>query len=238
MSHDDFDFEPIPGLPKRPPEGEHILWQGAPDARTLGRYLFNLRLIALYFGLLAIWGVATALSDGRGIGDAATSVVWLGAMGAGAIGLFQLFAWLVARSTVYTITNRRVVMRIGVALPITYNIPFAVIDSASLKDYPDGTGNISLQLRGENNIAYLRLWPHARPWRFKKAEPTLRCVPDAQHVAEVLADALQAYIHAPRTEASGHDETAPAAGGAPGQQQARGREMPAMGQYRQASAAE
>ncbi|MDZ7712682.1 MAG: hypothetical protein U5L06_06050 [Rhodovibrio sp.] len=55
MSHDDFDFEPIPGLPKRPPEGEEILWQGAPSARSLGRFLFNLRLIALYSGILAAW---------------------------------------------------------------------------------------------------------------------------------------------------------------------------------------
>jgi hypothetical protein len=37
MSHDDFKFEPIRGLPEQLPEGEHILWQGAPDPRVLAR---------------------------------------------------------------------------------------------------------------------------------------------------------------------------------------------------------
>ncbi len=30
MSHDDFAFEPIPGLPGTPPRGETLLWQGRP----------------------------------------------------------------------------------------------------------------------------------------------------------------------------------------------------------------
>jgi hypothetical protein len=231
MSHDDFDFEPIPGLPKRPPEGEEILWQGSPNARSLGRFLFNLRLIALYFGILAAWGAATAIADGRGILDAATSVIWLGVLGAGAIILFQGFAWLVARTTVYTITNRRVVMRIGVALPITYNIPFTVIDTASLKEHKDGTGNISLKLRDDNNIAYLRLWPHARPWRFKQAEPTLREVPDAGHVANVLADALQNFVQQSDSSADGAETTT-------GGGQDDDRRMPEMTQHERASAAE
>lgn len=31
MPKDDVQVEPIRGLPELPPEGEHILWQGAPD---------------------------------------------------------------------------------------------------------------------------------------------------------------------------------------------------------------
>ncbi len=236
MSHDDFDFEPIPGLPKRPPEGEEILWQGSPSARSLGRFLFNQRLIALYFGILAAWGAATAIADGRGILDAATSVIWLGVLGGGAIALFQSFAWLMARTTVYTITNRRVVMRIGVALPITYNIPFTVIESASLKQHKDGTGNVSLHLRDGNNIAYLRLWPHARPWRFKQAEPTLREVPDAGHVANVLADALQSFVkHSDDAQAEA-ETTQTQSSGKRGQDDDR--RMPQMPQQERASAAE
>ena len=30
-AHDDFEIEPIKGLPERPPEVEDILWQGRPD---------------------------------------------------------------------------------------------------------------------------------------------------------------------------------------------------------------
>ena len=235
MSDDDFDFEPIPGLPKRPPEGEEILWQGSPNARSLARFLFNTRLIALYFGILATWGAATAVADGRGILDAVTSVIWVAVLGGGAIALFQTLAWLVARSTVYTITNRRVVMRIGVALPITYNIPFTVIDSASLKQHNDGVGNISLHLRDGNNIAYLRLWPHARPWRFKKAEPTLREVPDAARVATVLADALKRFVDQPSASTGRAGAEPVATSGTAGQED---RQMPEMPRQERASAAE
>lgn len=194
MSHDDYGFEPIPGLPAEPPEGERILWRGQPKAMSLGRYLFNVRLIALYFGILAAWGAATAIADGRGVTDAVASVSWLLIMAAGAVGLFLFFAYLIARTTIYTITTRRVVMRIGVALPMTYNIPFAVIDAANLKEYADGSGNISVRLREGNNIAYLQLWPHARPWRFRRSEPSMRCVPNARGVARTLSEALAAFV--------------------------------------------
>ena len=49
MHHDDFASEPVPGLPERPPAGERILWQGAPDRRTLARTAYHTRLVAAYF---------------------------------------------------------------------------------------------------------------------------------------------------------------------------------------------
>ncbi len=64
MSHDDFKFEPVPGLPEALPEGEHILWQGAPDARHLARDAWGLRWVAGYFVLLAVWRVGVS-SRGR-----------------------------------------------------------------------------------------------------------------------------------------------------------------------------
>ena len=55
-----------PGLPGRLPEGETLLWQGAPDARTLLVRVFHLRFVGAYFALLiaasavtgwvAVWG--------------------------------------------------------------------------------------------------------------------------------------------------------------------------------------
>ena len=41
MPHDDFQIEPVPGLPERPPEGERILWQGRPN-RLHDRLLYTL----------------------------------------------------------------------------------------------------------------------------------------------------------------------------------------------------
>ena len=42
----------------------------------------------------------------------------------------------------------------------------------------------------DQKIAYLNLWPHARPFRMANPEPALRCVPRAIEVAEILSRAL------------------------------------------------
>ncbi len=41
MPHDDLDIEPVLGLPEAPPEGETILWQGAPLAWPLAKRALN-----------------------------------------------------------------------------------------------------------------------------------------------------------------------------------------------------
>ncbi|MEQ8967369.1 MAG: photosynthetic complex putative assembly protein PuhB [Azospirillaceae bacterium] len=188
--HDDFAFEPVRGLPEELPEGERILWQGAPAWRSLARNAFHLRALAIYFAILVGWGVIAALYDGASAAAAATGAARLGAVALVALALVGLFAWLTARTTVYTITNRRVVMRFGIALPMTINLPFRRVDGASVKHHRDGSGDIPLRLAGADRIAYLHLWPHVRPWRFSRTEPMLRGVPDASHVAEILASAV------------------------------------------------
>ncbi len=214
MSHDDFDFEPIRGLPSRLAPGESLLWQGAPDVRALALRTFHIRKVAIYFGALVVWRLATAILDGGTPASVARAPLPLTLLGLAAVAILGLLAWLVARTTVYSITSRRVVMRIGVALPITFNLPFAVLDSASLKLYPDGTGSIPLALKGGNRLAFLVLWPHVRPWRVARAEPTLRFVPDAAQVAQTLAQAVAAWAPGTTQAAAqtpeGRPATAPA----------------------------
>ena len=102
-----------------------------------------------------------------------------------ALALLALLAWLGARTTLYVITSRRLVMKIGIALPIFFNLPFSPIASAALRVYSDGTGDIPVALGKGQRIAYLHLWPHARPFRFTKPEPALRCV---RHAARGRGD--------------------------------------------------
>ena len=195
--------EYVRGLPEALPEGERILWQGIPDWRALARRVFHARGLAIYFAILLAWRAVSVIWSGGSSQDAAIAVLWLAPFAAGAVGLMVLLAWLTARAAVYTITNRRVVMRIGVVLEITVNFPFRVIESAGLRTYPDGTGDLPLKLAGEDRIAYVHLWPHARPWRAARPEPMLRGVPDAAHVAEILSRALAAYAGvAPRNVAA------------------------------------
>jgi hypothetical protein len=105
-----------------------------------------------------------------------------------------MLAWLNSRTTVYTITNKRVVMRFGVAVSKAVNIPFTIIDGAALKAMPNGAGDLALTLKAPNKLAFLHLWPHARPWRMATPQPTLRAVPDASAVATILATAMQGEV--------------------------------------------
>ena len=43
-------------------------------------------------------------------------------------------------------------------------------------------------------FSFLVLWPHVRSWHFKKPQPSLRCIPAAPEVAEILANAAKARL--------------------------------------------
>lgn len=186
------DYEPVPGLPEALPAGESILWQGAPQRAALARRALHVRTIGIYFAILAAWRGTTLALDGAGLAEIVLGAGLLALLGAAAILPLWLFAYASARSTLYTITNRRVVIRAGVALPTSFNVPFAAIEAAGLKLHGDGVGDIALRLVRDQKIAYIFLWPHARPWSFSRPEPALRCIPDAEAVAQLLGRALAA----------------------------------------------
>lgn len=173
------------------PEGERLLWKGRPAWRGLALRAFHVKSVILYFGALLALHLATSWWSGSGLASTAKSGVWLLIPMAAGPALLTLFAWLTSRTTHYTITNRRVLIRFGIALPITLNVPFRQVSNAALKVYSDGTGDIPLAAAGDNRLAYILLWPHVRPWHFKMTEPMLRAVPDAAQVAQILASALK-----------------------------------------------
>lgn len=177
------------GLPDALPPGEVLLWQGAPDWLSLARRVFHITGVAIYLGVMNVWYVASGLADGAGTAAFVSALPLVG-LSVAALGLICLFAWLTARTSVYTLTNRRTVLHIGIALPVTFNLPHARIAGAGLGRHREGTGDIALTLAGEDRIAWLQLWPHARPWHLKEPQPTLRCVPEPDRVAKLLADAV------------------------------------------------
>lgn len=196
MSHDDFATEPVRGLPERPPADERILWQGKPSAWALTRSALAFKWVMGYFVFLALWRLVAAIDImpmGQAIGSAVPFLI-LGAI----VGVLLFFVgWVQARSTVYTITDKRVAMRVGAALTITLNLPYTQIGSADLELRKDGTGTIALTTLGNVPVAYVMLWPHVRPWRFP-ARPALRCIPEAERVARILADAAEARVTMPQ----------------------------------------
>ena len=193
-NHDDYATEPVRGLPAALPRGEFVLWQGAPSWRAFARQVFHTRLIGLLVAAGAIARFALALNSGAPVPVAlgeATVIVVFGLVG---LSILMLLAWLVGRTTVYTITNKRIVMRIGVAIQKTFNIPFAQMDSAALRVDSRDVGNVSVALKPGVSIAYLILWPHVRPWKMGQTQPTLRALPQASVVARLLTDAFTSHV--------------------------------------------
>ncbi len=187
------EWEAAPGLPAALPAGETLLWQGSPDWRQLAVHAFHLRKISLYFGLMLAVQAGTLVSDGQAGADLWRPLVVSAALASVALGLLTLCAWFAGRSALYTVTNKRVVMRIGIVLTLTFNLPLRRIAGASLRHYGQDSTDVALQLYPDDRIGWLHLWPHQRAWHVKHPQPTLRCLPQGQMVGELLLKAWREH---------------------------------------------
>jgi len=181
--HDDFAFEPRPGLPAPLPQGERLLWQGAPEWKAFALSAFRLRGVAIYFLIVALWQVGSAWADGDVASDIAAVAGWTGLLALCALAVLTGLARVYARTTIYSLTSKRLLIRSGVALPITLNIPLPLIESASLVRSPLGTGSVVLSVAKPNRIAWLALWPSTKPFAFNHPQPMLRALVDADKLA-------------------------------------------------------
>lgn len=194
MSHDDFEIEPVNGLPEVPPEGEHILWQGKPSWWALAKESLNLYWVMGYFVLLGAWR-SVALTEILPLGQSLWGAIPFLFLGLITCSILAFISWIQAWATVYTITNRRVAMRVGAALNVTLNLPFRAIASADLDLRKTGTGTIALDLLDDGQkLSYLNLWPHVRPWKMNPTQPALRCIKDAKAVAAILSEAANKQV--------------------------------------------
>ncbi len=207
--HPDFKTEPVPGLPEHLPDGETILWQGRPVAGRLAWDALWLKWALAYFAVLIVWRVvasASLMSFGAALGTAIPLVV-LAAVVAGV--LYGIALWQ-AKSTLYTITTARVVMRIGAAVSMTLNLPLTKVTSAGVALRKDGSGTITLDMQSDERLSLFMLWPHNRPWRWNRPQPALRCVADAAAVADHLGHAADLVMSQPKVTPAPLPEGMPA----------------------------
>ncbi|MEP0964708.1 MAG: photosynthetic complex putative assembly protein PuhB [Roseobacter sp.] len=197
MHHDDFKFEPIRGLPEALPADEHILWQGAPNPLRLAKDAWALNWILGYFSLLAMARVIVASGE---VSLTAAMAQGLPFLVAGALVAMIVIgvATVQARSTVYTLTNKRACMRIGAALTMTLNLPYVCLANANAAVRPSGLGTITFELMGDTRLSYLMTWPHVRPWTMRRTQPSFRAIPDAARVAAIFADAAETRVSTPK----------------------------------------
>ena len=191
------EYEPTPGLPEKLPRGETLLWQGAPDRAGFSRNAFHLRGLAIYFSVIILIRIGLDVASGIAVGETLGSALPLVGTALAAILVLAVIGRYAARTSVYSITDRRVVLRIGMALPMTVNIPFASVATMALRTNSDGTGDIVLALLPGHRVAWLALWPHCRSLKVARPEPVLRALANAPAAAQILARALAASADMP-----------------------------------------
>ena len=198
--------ETIPeGLPDHLPDGERVLWQGRPEWQRLAINAFHIRKVAIYFaGLIAAQGV-WKIAGGASLGEALRAAPLMAGLGLVACGILAGLAYASARTTHYTLTNKRALMHVGIALPVIINLPLRHIDGVSFAETGKDCGTICLKTGGKTRLAYLLLWPHARPWAFSKPQPAFRDVPDVENVASRLAFALGGQLPVAETSYAQHE---------------------------------
>lgn len=188
-SSPEHEFEAQYGLPEKLPAGETILWQGSPSTKAILAKVFHAKILYAYFGLLLAYRLISGFSDGEAVTEiffAGLRILILSGLG---MGLVALIAYLIASTAVYTITTKRVVMRIGIVLNMTFNFPLKMIESADCGLNKNGSGDIYLKLSKGYKIAIFHLWPHARPGSWVTPQPTLRGINHCAEVAKILVQA-------------------------------------------------
>ncbi|MDX2194546.1 MAG: photosynthetic complex putative assembly protein PuhB [Gemmatimonadales bacterium] len=186
--------ERIDGIPYPLPPGERVRWQGKPAVRSLAWRAFQLRTVTLWLLVPLTWQLADAAASAQPVARATGAVVLLGLLWLVAAATSTVLAWSARRTAVYAITDRRVVIRVGMVLSSTVNIPFRMIQNVTFRAYRDGTGDIALELPKGERIAWFQLYPHVRPWHFTWPQPALRSVPHAAEVAQLLGEALRGSL--------------------------------------------
>lgn len=190
----EYDFEPVPGLPEALPDGESIVWQGAPSFKAVALHVLHVRKLLIYFSVLLVLRQVWLAGNGQSLVTDLASTAGLALVAVFTLAMLLLLSKLIAKTTLYTITSRRVVLRIGVALPMTLNLPFSRLDAADVRLNRDGSGDIFMRLRSGKRLGYIVLWPHLRPLRIFGVQPSLRGLPDPAEAARHLAQAVAADL--------------------------------------------
>ena len=162
-----------------PAADEKVLWKGRPAIGLLARTAFHTRTLGFYMAALALIALATGNTN---------AAIVAAVLGVVLIALLHVLAWASARTTLYILTDTRLIMRIGMAIETRINIPLKQVIAADLRLHgTTGYGDIAFDLAGDRLLGVALLWPHVRPWHFARPQPMLRALPDAAALAQMIA---------------------------------------------------
>ena len=167
-----------------------MVWTGSPCWRTLARRGFHIGGVSLYLCALifanALAGRWQHLSQAELLHGELPVVIFAGIVLCATASL----AWATARTTRYTLTNQRIVLQYGLAINATLALPMRLVRSVAVSNH--ATGDIVVTLKPGNRLAFVKLWPHVRPWRLAHPEPALQALPNAAAAAALISRTVAA----------------------------------------------
>ena len=114
-------------------------------------------------------------------------------------------AGIQSQSSVYIITENRVIIKSGAALSFLISIPFKKIKAVNLQKRKGSLGTISFELSSGKRVPYISCWPSVRPWKLKNTEPAFSCIEDVDEVATILRKSVMAGTISLQTHTSDPD---------------------------------
>ena len=171
------------------PADEVLIWQGRPEANAIAiRAMYLWYVVAYLLGLVVLRTGYLVMGDAP-ISEWSALLAWQSLASLFIVGVILGLSALYGKTTIYSLTNRRLILRTGAAVPIHVNFPLEQIASADLKVFSDGTGDIALKLENSDKLYWLLLWPNVRSWWVRPLQPLLRGLRDFDLAASALASA-------------------------------------------------
>ena len=170
------------------PNGEQLIWQGQPERHALATRAMYLKYIAFYLVVLIAARTGYLIMNGEPVATWSGMLIWQMLASALIMSLIVGLAAVYSRTTRYSLTNERLIIKTGAAITIHINLPLQQIIAADLREYSDGTGDITLQVSRAEKLYWLLIWPNVRSWWIRPLRPVLRGLKDAQAVAHLLVE--------------------------------------------------
>ena len=144
----------------------------------------------MYFALIVGFTSIGALASAPEIKVLLGSLVWQFSLGGIVLVILSVLGHFYAKSTIYALTNKRFVIRSGLALPSVIAIPLTKLQSAGIRTYSDDTGDIVLVPDKGLKVYWLLLWPSVRTFEWRHVQPLLRAIEKPEVVAGMLKELI------------------------------------------------
>jgi hypothetical protein len=169
------------------PLGEKIYWNGKPNWKSFGYHAFGVKYFSIYFFVCALYSVSQIDSS---FSFGAFFIKYAPYLISGILaGMILLFlAYLSARHTCYVITEKRIVIRTGVALVFLLNMPLKNILSIDMKALTKGQGNVIFKVQSKKRIPYLSCWPSVKSGSFLEPIPAFRSIRDIEKIGKLISE--------------------------------------------------